>query len=171
MPEAAAAGLHLLETDVITLTPAERDIHRVLSSRAREADPGKPREACLTYKELGLLIDPEGHRSGMSRPPFRTLFPALGNVSRYEVEHGRPMLSALVVAQESRVPGPGFVELARHLELPVGDSGTYWDEQLGEVVRFWSAHDPVLLLDAAVDRLMGELAAVKEAVLRLADER
>ncbi|MEW2255893.1 hypothetical protein [Streptomyces sp. NPDC047869] len=67
---------------MVTLTPAERDIHRVLSNRARQADPTKPREACLTYKELGLLLDPEGQNPGMSRPPFRTLFPALGNVSK-----------------------------------------------------------------------------------------
>ncbi|CAL9640348.1 hypothetical protein SUDANB176_06329 [Streptomyces sp. enrichment culture] len=152
---------------MITLTPAERDIHRALSTRAREADPAKPLEACLTYKELGLLIDPEGGNTGMSRPPFRTLFPALGNVSRYEVEHGRPMLSALVVNQDSRVPGPGFVELAQQLQVPVGDPDTYWDEELREVVRFWSAQDPVLLLDAAVDRLMAELDAIRTAVQRL----
>ncbi|MCX5373918.1 hypothetical protein OG613_37880 [Streptomyces sp. NBC_00015] len=152
---------------MITLTSTERDIHRILSVRAREADIAKPHEACLTYKELGLLIDPEGLNTGMSRPPFRTLFPALGHVSMYEVEHGRPMLSALVVAQDSRVPGPGFVELARHLQLPVNDPDTYWDEELSEVVRFWSAHDPVLLLDAAVDRLMSELGAIKAAVRRI----
>ncbi|MFF2203932.1 hypothetical protein [Streptomyces sp. NPDC058145] len=129
----------------------------------------KPRDACLTYKELGLLIDPKGRNPGMSRPPFRTLFPLLGNVSRYEVLHGRPMLSALVVAQETRVPGPGFVELARHLELPVRDPDAYWEEELSEVIRFWSAHDQVLILDAAVDRLMGEISAIKAAMQRLSD--
>ncbi|MFF3963027.1 hypothetical protein ACFYZI_15805 [Streptomyces griseorubiginosus] len=154
---------------MITLTSTERFIHRVLSARAREADVTKPREACLTYKELGLLIDPEGLNTGMSRPPFRTLFPALGHVSRYEVEHGRPMLSALVVSQDSQVPGPGFVELARQLQLPVHDPDTYWDEELAEVVRFWSAHDPVLLLDAAVDRLMTELGLIRAAVERLGE--
>ena len=154
---------------MITLTPTERDIHRVLSARAREADAAKPREACLTYKELGLLIDPDGFNTGMSRPPFRTLFPALGRVSRYEVEHGRPMLSALVVSQDSRVPGPGFVELARDLDLPVNDPDTYWDDELTELVRFWSDHDSVLLLDAAVDRLMNELDAIKAAVQRLGE--
>ena len=152
---------------MITLTSTERNIHRVLSVRARDADIAKPREACLTYKELGLLIDPEGLNTGMSRPPFRTLFPALGRVSAYEVEHGRPMLSALVVAQDSRVPGPGFVELARQLRLPVENPETYWEDELREVVRFWSAHDPVLLLDAAVDRLMTELAEIKAAVRRI----
>jgi hypothetical protein len=103
----------------------------------------------------------------MSRPPFRTMFPALGRVSRYEMEHGRPLLSALVVSQDKREPGDGFVQLARELGLPVQDPGTYWDEELREVVRFWSAHDPVLLLDAAVDRLMGELGEIKAAVRHL----
>ncbi|MFF0852504.1 hypothetical protein ACFYVM_15815 [Streptomyces sp. NPDC003280] len=154
---------------MVTLTPVERDIHRVLSNRARQADPMKPREVCLTYKQLGLLIDPEGQNAGMSRPPFRTMFPALGNVSRYEVQHGRPMLSALVVAQDTRVPGPGFVELARDLGLPVSNPDTYWEEELRGVVSFWSVHDPVLVLDSAIDRLMDELGEIKAAIQRLSE--
>ncbi len=41
----------------------------------------------------------------MSRPPFRTLFPALGRISAYEAEHGRPLLSALAKAPHEHSPG------------------------------------------------------------------
>ncbi|MEV7567834.1 hypothetical protein [Streptomyces tanashiensis] len=145
----------------------ERDLHRALTARAREADPEKPAEARVTYKELGLLVDPEGDRSGMSRPPFRTMFPALGNISAYEAERGRPLLSALVVAQGSGTPGPGFAEMAQHLGVNVRDPEEYWAEELAAVVRFWSTHDPVLHLDAEITRLEGELAALRAAVERL----
>ncbi len=33
----------------------------------------------------------------------------------YEVEHGRPMLTAIVVQEETRHPGTGFAKLGRHL--------------------------------------------------------
>ncbi|MEW2255894.1 hypothetical protein [Streptomyces sp. NPDC047869] len=79
------------------------------------------------------------------------------------------MLSALVVAQDTRVPGPGFVELARHLGLPVSNPDTYWEEELKGVASFWSLHDPVLVLDSAIDRLMDELSEIKAAIQRLGD--
>ncbi|SOE53614.1 hypothetical protein SAMN05446589_0560 [Streptomyces sp. OV198] len=146
---------------MITLTPAERDIHRALRKLAQEGDPEKPGSACITYKGLGQVIDSEGRNSGMTRPPFRTMFPALGHVSMYEVEHGRPMLSALVVNQDTGTAGPGFAELARHLQFEVKDDEAFWRRELEEVVRFWSANDPVLVLDAAVDRVLDELKQVK----------
>ncbi|MFF9852712.1 hypothetical protein [Streptomyces litmocidini] len=152
---------------MVALTPMERDLHRVLAARAREADPEKPSEARLTYKELGLLVDPEGGNTGMSRPPFRTMFPALGNISAYEAKRGRPLLSALVVAQGSGTPGPGFVQMARYIGATVRDPEAYWEEELAAVVRFWSTHDPVLHLDAEIERLEGELAALRATVERL----
>ncbi|MFD0149333.1 hypothetical protein ACWGQ4_14275 [Streptomyces sp. NPDC055721] len=160
-------AVHVLGGFVGTLTPIEQDLHRVLSRRAREAAPEEPSQACLTYKALGLLVDPEGVNTGMSRPPFRTLFPALGRISAYESEHGRPLLSALVVAQESGTPGPGFAQLAQSLGVVVRDPEAFWEEELAEVVGFWSTHDPVLLLDAAVDELKSELAVLRAAVDRL----
>ncbi|MGX1762255.1 hypothetical protein ACWIG5_36050 [Streptomyces lydicus] len=152
---------------MITLTPDEKAIHRVLLDRSRAADPAKPLDACLSYKALGLVIDPEGFNTGMSRPPFRTMFPALGHVSMYEVEHGRPMLSALVVSESSHAPGSGFADLARHLKLKVEDDATFWQEELERTLRFWSARDSVLVLDAAVDRLMGELQVIKNSLRKI----
>lgn len=152
---------------MITLTSAERDIHRVLLSRAQDTDPATSDEACITYKALGRLIDPEGRNPGMTRPPFRTMFSALGHVSMYEVEHGRPLLSALVVNQDSGTAGPGFADLARHLGFEVQDDEAFWRRTLEEVVRFWSAKDPVLVLDASVDRVVEELRQIKARLGRL----
>ncbi|MFD4916614.1 hypothetical protein ACFWNR_25775 [Streptomyces virginiae] len=152
---------------MITLTSNEQAIHRVLLDRSRAADPAKPLDACLSYKALGLAIDPDGINIGMSRPPFRTMFPALGHVSMYEVEHGRPMLSALVVSESSHAPGSGFADLARHLKVQVEDDATFWRDELERTLRFWSAQDPVLVLDAAVDRLMSELQAIKNSLRKL----
>jgi hypothetical protein len=43
----------------------------------------------------------------------------------------------------------------------VKDDEAFWRRELEEVVRFWSANDPVLVLDAAVDRVLDELKQVK----------
>lgn len=154
------------EKIMISLTTTEHLIRRVLVQRARAADVHDSRAACLSYAALGLAFDPEGVELGTSRPPFRPLFPMLGHVSMYEVEHGRPMLSALVVTKETGLPGDGFAKLARHLGIPVGEDETaFWDAQLARVVEFWTDDDPTLVLDAALDRVTRELAAIR-AVLR-----
>jgi hypothetical protein len=151
------------------LTPVECRIRRTLVERVRNAEAGRPEDACLTYSELGIAIDPDGDDRGMSRPPFRTMFPALGHVSMYEVEHGRPMLSALVVSQNGREPGPGFAELARQRKILVGgDDVAFWHAELERVVLFWTADDPTVALDAVVDRLLRELVSLKAAVRHLA---
>jgi len=95
------------------------------------------------------------------------MFRALGHVSMYEVEHGRLMLSALVMKQDSGTAGPGFADLARHLKFDVQDEEAFWKRELEEVVRFWSAKDLVLLLDAAVDRVMEELKQIKAQLRKL----
>ena len=66
-----------------------------------------------TYSEIaplaGLNMDNPADRNRIAQ--------ILGDISTYEHEHGRPMLSALVVlAQEGR-PGDGFFKLARSLGL------------------------------------------------------
>ncbi|WP_448698909.1 hypothetical protein [Streptomyces avidinii] len=64
------------------------------------------------------------------------MFPALEQVSRYEVEHGRPMLSALVVSEGSPAPSPGFADLARHLGLEAADDAARTE------IRFWYTQTP-----------------------------
>lgn len=148
-----------------TLTTVERRIRRVLVQRARAADVHDLRSACLSYAHLGLAFDPDGEEPGTSRPPFRTLYSMLGHISMYEVEHGRPMLSALVVTKETGLPGEGFAKLAKHLGIQAGDGEmALWDAQLARVVEFWTDDDPTLALDAALERVTRELASIRAAL-------
>jgi hypothetical protein len=151
---------------VISLTPIEREIRRALIRRARQshADPVK---ACITYLQLGRAFDPFGdyeHKYPMSVPPFRGLGEALGHVSMYEADHGRPLLSSLVVQQESRRPGGGFTDLARHLQMEVTDEEEFWVSQVELTVDFWSDDDPTRVTDAALERVVRDLVAIKKLV-------
>lgn len=148
---------------MIELSMHERIIWRLLRDRARSATHADPIPALITYGELGRLADPDGTwRYPMSRPPFRGLNEALGHVSMYEVEHGRPMPTALVVSVDHQKPGDGFAKLARHLGFTVDDPEKHWTAELERTVDFWSADDPVLVLDAAMDRVLSELAVIKQ---------
>ena len=62
----------------------------------------------------------------------------LGIISTYEHQHGRPMLTAIVVHKQDNIPGHGFFELAQHLGLlkPGADELAFF---CGEVARVHSA--------------------------------
>lgn len=147
----------------------DRQLHRALIQRATAADPEDARSSCLTYTELGLAVDPAGTNAGYTRKPFRPMFPALGRVSHYEVAHGRPMLSALVVSQANHEPGEGFGQLATTLGFVVDDGHTFWQSQVDAVVRFWNSQDPILLLDAAIDQVTEELGEIKNTLRKLVE--
>jgi hypothetical protein len=152
---------------MISLTAFERDLHRSLLNRARTASPSHADAALTTYVALGHELDPDGRVTfPMTRPPFRGLNEALGHVSMYEVEHGRPMLSALVVNQDTRKPGDGFGKLARHLGLVVDYDDEFWLAEVDQVIRLWAADDLVLILDAALDQVTRQLVDIKNALRR-----
>lgn len=152
---------------MISLTPFEYALRRALVSRVQGTDAESPMECSLSYKDLGLMADPDQTSYyPMTRPPFRGLNEALGHVSMYEVEHGRPMLSAIVVNEATGHPGSGFVKLARHLHFMVEDEDTFWRAEFAAVVRFWNDIDLVLVVDAALETVMDELSAIKQLVRR-----
>jgi len=64
----------------------------------------------------------------------------LGEISEYEHLHGRPLLSAVVVKVDKKIPGEGFFGLARDLgKLQEGmDERSFWERELGEVYDTWS---------------------------------
>ncbi len=62
----------------------------------------------------------------------------LGEISEQMHLAGKPMLSALVINQQSGTPGPGFFELAVQLgKLPAGasnqDKNAFWKKELAAV--------------------------------------
>ena len=62
----------------------------------------------------------------------------LGEISRNEVECGRPMLSALVVGTNG-IPGEGFRNYATELGRwdGEGDWKDFWHSELKEVYQTW----------------------------------
>ncbi len=62
----------------------------------------------------------------------------LGEISSQEFEHGRPMLSSVVVGKVSGKPGPGFFELAESLDLYDGkDDDEFYSQELEKVFAEW----------------------------------
>ncbi|MEU2182480.1 hypothetical protein [Streptomyces thermolilacinus] len=153
---------------MLTLTPVERDMHRLLRSRAKAGDPADPLSACISYKDFAQCVDPHGLDPYTSQGQMRGLYPKLGHISVYEHQHGRPLLSALVISKATGRPGNGFADLASQLGFEHAEEDEFWEHQVGEVVRFWSADDPVMLMDSALDQVLKELGSIKRAVRRLA---
>ena len=70
----------------------------------------------------------------------------LGEISQYEHDHGRPMLSAVVILQEWNMPGQGFFTLARELGLhPRAEDIEFFSNELNRVHQAWKSlpADPV----------------------------
>ena len=154
---------------MITLTAQERVIWSELRGLVRGSSAPHANLLSLSYLELGKRIDPENiWRYPMTRPPFRGLNEALGHVSMYEVEHGRPMLSALVVNTDTQRPGAGFAKLAAQLGRKIDDPDVFWREELSRVVSFWAADDQILIMDAAVNQVLTELTSVKRQLRQVA---
>ena len=65
----------------------------------------------------------------------------LDDINQYEFEHGRPLLSAVVVNKMTGIPGDGFFKLAMRLEkyLPNShiDKKIFWEQELNEVYNVW----------------------------------
>ena len=70
----------------------------------------------ITYGAIAPLANLD-----MENPDDRNkISQILGDISTYEHEQGRPMLSAIVVLAETGYPGDGFYTLARELGLHHG---------------------------------------------------
>lgn len=123
------------------LTPVEERVRVFLISRARQADPDRLSSARLEYQELAKAIDPQEHY--WAWPRFRGLGDVLGNISVFENDHGRPLISALVVQAGTRQAGDGFYKgLVRNrlgVELPPEQERAFWREEVRKVVTYWNA--------------------------------
>jgi hypothetical protein len=123
------------------LSPIEQRVRAFLISRARQADPDRLSSAKIEYQQLGKAIDPQEHY--WAWPRFRGLGDVLGNVSVFEHEHDRPLLSALVVQAGTHQAGDGFFKglLGKRLgiELPPDQARAFWREEIRKVVTYWNA--------------------------------
>jgi len=90
----------------------------------------------LTYQEVAEIMGLPLRGSHMGAETSRLL----GEISQEEHEHGRPMLSALVVSTAGS-PGAGFFHLARHLgKLQVAtpaEEQPFWEQEKEAVYAAW----------------------------------
>jgi hypothetical protein len=119
------------------LSAPEMRIRWSLIERAQATDARYPLLAKVSYHELCAENDPD--QRYWVRPRFRGIGKVLGRISTYEHEHGRPLLSCLVVQQASQQAGIGFGVLARELGfgIPSGGERDFWVSQVKAVVEHW----------------------------------
>ncbi|SRR6266508_4265749 len=151
------------------VNPAEERIRQILIERAKRTDPRVPRKALITYRDLCTAADPD--QAYWKWPRYRGIGTALGHVSTYEHEHGRPLLSALVVQQQTMRAGDGFAnDLGRGLgfDIPPGGERKFWLEQVEKIVRYWNgpgkdtrASDPVSEAKARLAAVASELDSIR----------
>ena len=90
----------------------------------------------IAYGELALLASLD-----MELPIHRKrLGDILGEISAFEHERGRPLMSAVVVHKENNMPGSGFFKLAKQLGIYIGgDDLGFFVRELKKVHEYWSA--------------------------------
>ena len=148
---------------MIALTEFERRLRWQLLTLAPCFPLSPDLPAGITCWELGVLADPSGERASgpepNTRPPFHGFGEALRRISMYEVEHGRPMLSALVDRAEGGEVIDDLPLLAEHLGLQVDDPDTFRHAELVRVVDFWLsvASDPTRVKDNSDGTFDGEI--------------
>ena len=86
----------------------------------------------LTYGQVCDNLD-----NAPFEPGYNVFHGLLGEISWEEHEAGRPLLSVIVVNQETMMPGGGLIKLAEGCGFDVTDPDAWW---LAEVIRlrgFW----------------------------------
>ena len=150
------------------LAAIEERVRQFLVEKARATDPSRPFHATVTYGDLCEAVDPEQHY--WKWPRFRGIGPVLGRVSTFEHQHGRPLLSALVVHAGSRQAGDGFagqLGLSLGYHIQAGQERAFWRSQVEEVVRYWAgqghtpAPDPTARALALLANISQELQEVR----------
>jgi len=92
----------------------------------------------ITYKENAEMVSLDWRKD---YGKCRQIFAILGAISTSEVQQRHPMLSAVAVRQDIRIPGSGFFTLARDLgRYQGGDDYSFWLRERDEVWDVWSSH-------------------------------
>ncbi|MDO8641769.1 MAG: hypothetical protein Q7R33_09580 [Nitrosarchaeum sp.] len=70
-------------------------------------------------------------------PFYRVLPHIIGQISVEEHQTGRPLLSVLVVNNETNVPGKGFYNLAKWLKFVFTDNDTFASDEIKKTFAYW----------------------------------
>jgi hypothetical protein len=154
------------------LSPLEQRVRAFLISRARQANPDRPSGAKTEYQQVGKAIDPE--EQYWSWPRFRGLGEVLGNISEFEHEHDRPLLSAIVVQAGTGQAGDGFykglLQNRLGIQLPPDQARAFWREEVRKVVTYWNAApgeeepDTQARVLALITKIESDLKAVRALI-------
>lgn len=112
-------------------------IHQQIYERLKEVAKNGD---LITYGEIAPLAN-----LNMENPDDRNkLADILGEISTYENEQGRPMLSSIVVLAGDNFPGQGFFKLARQLSLLHGkkddEEFAFFAKEVKKVHAYWKVH-------------------------------
>jgi hypothetical protein len=112
--------------------PIHEKIYERLKDVARES-------ATITYSEIAPLA-----ALNLENPAHRNMLgEILGEISTYELENNRPMLSSIVVHSDDRLPGEGFFILARFLGKYHGQGEIadmeFFVDQVKRVYSYWQS--------------------------------
>ncbi len=107
------------------------DVYNRLESMARNGD--NP----LNYKDIAIMMGLLPQGNNMSKETGRIL----DEICDYEDRHNRPMLSALVVTVDKKIPGEGFFGKAIQLGKSPGNTKQskkrFWEQELQAVYNTW----------------------------------
>lgn len=137
----------------MSLAPVERALRMLLIEQARRA-------RTTTYAAIAASLS--AHTPVRVERPYSPLFKWLGAVSRFEHVAGRPLLSALVVSQDSGRPGDGFFKFAAELGLEMTNPEAFWQQQLAELFRTWPAANSTLVTTHKIELGDGRQVRVRE---------
>ncbi len=106
----------------------------------RNMNPNSVREIILKYARRGqtctykAIADKLGLEWSQA---YRRMPKILGQVSEMEHDSGRPLLTAIVVAQSGKC-GDGFFEMARRTGAKITDNQRFQEEEQRRVFDYWS---------------------------------
>ena len=92
------------------------------------------------YKEVAEILGIQSERLDHSAE----LAGALDEISTFEYEHDRPLLSVIVVHQEDKHPGGGFFKMAKRngVQKPGQDDEAFFITELKRAWDYWQKHGP-----------------------------
>jgi hypothetical protein len=87
----------------------------------------------ITYKELAAAVGLDWNKD---YGKCRQIFSILKAICTAEVKQGRPMLGAVVIRQDTRMPGAGFFAMARKLGRYNGGADySFWITEREAVIK------------------------------------
>ena len=94
-------------------------------------------KSVINYSDAGQLVGLDMDNE-VSRIRIAQI---LDDINNYEGQHGRPMLSAVVIRKDINMPGSGFFDCAWELGRYSGTNDLMvWITELNKVHDYWQSH-------------------------------